>query len=280
MAELSLEMKLKLRYGIDITRHIDSVEYVTTGDEEFDKMLGGGLPRGRIIELYGKPGSGKGCFVLSFVKAWVEEGGWSFWSDAEHVFDPDFAAGYGLEQNEDFIVFQPSTLEDEFGAFYDTVQGRGGGLFVLDSLAAEMPRLEADARGSVIVGHQALVIGQNLKRFPHILAQAGSTFIVINQIRTGIRKNKWSPQEVTPGGDSLKFFASIRMRCRKVSQSKSLIVRGRRTQPMVSEVKIIKNKCGGAENISAQFIVVPGFSMKFRGGYKELELKGGKEGAS
>jgi len=161
----------------------------------------------------------------------------------------------------------------EFGAIYDLACAKSGVLFVLDSLASLMPDIEKDSKGKSIMGKHALIIGQNMKRLPGVLSQSGCTLLAINQVRVGMG-GRFKPKETTPGGDSLKFYASIRLRCRKVSQSKPVIFKEKSTQPMVTEIRVVKNKTTGSENVSFRMTVVPGFGWKYEGHYHENELKG------
>lgn len=271
--KLPIETILKKRYGVDLSLKIPPPTSISTGISELDNILGG-FPVGRLIELYGKEASGKGCIAYSLTKAWLETDRSCIWIDAENVFDPRFAAGYGIEQNEVFSVIRPATLEDEFGVIYDLAAARGGILFVLDSLASLMPEVEVDAKGKSTMGKHALIIGQNMKKLPAILSQSGCTLLAINQVRVGMG-GKFKPKETTPGGDSLKFYASIRLRSRKVSQSKPVIFKERLVQPMVTEIRVVKNKTQGAENVSFRMSIIPGFGWRYEGSYKESELKGG-----
>lgn len=271
--KLPIETILRKRYGVDLSFKIPPPISISVGIPEVDQIIGC-FPVGRLIELYGKEGSGKGCIAYSLTKAWLNANKSCVWLDAENVFDPSFAEGYDIVQGNNFSVVRPLTLEDEFGLIHDLACAKSGTLFVLDSLASLYPEIESDAKGKTSMGKHALVVGQNLKRMPGILAQSGSTLLVINQVRVGMG-GKFAPKEKTSGGDSLKFFASMRLRCRKVSQSKPVVFKGKTTQPMVTEIRVVKNKTRGSENVSFRMDVIPGFGWRYAGGYKESELKGG-----
>lgn len=274
--------KLFARYP-SLRTTIHPSKYFPTGDETMDRMLGGGLKRGTITELFGKHGSGKTTLAALWMRLHLKSGGWGMWSDAEGAFDVEYFGRMGL-CGEGLLAFRPANLEEQFGAIHDSMAMRGGGFYVIDSLASSLPTSEQDAMGTVVIGKHALVIAQNLKRLASLAAQSGSFLLVLNQMRQNISiptpgqpMRRGGPSEKTPGGDSLKYYSSVRIRLRKVHQYKPKEMQNGRTQPQLSELTVVKNKGRGFENVQAEFLIIPGYGFKYAQGYKELEFGGKKK---
>lgn len=196
------------------------------------------------------------------------------WSDAEAAFDPAYAAGFGIVQDgETFLAFRPSTLEQQFAVLTSILQNKFGGMAVIDSLAAALPAAELeDDTGAPKPGKHALVVGQNLRRYPSLLAQNGSVLIVINQTRTAMdiiqkggrpRPRRPGGLETTPGGDALKFYATYRFRLARVKTMKAIKIKGQEIQPFISRLFVVKNRTRGLENEAIDLLIVPGFTCRY-----------------
>jgi len=267
-----LEKKLKKRYGDGFLDPLSPVKYLSTGIDQLDRLLGGGIAQGKIVEVFGKPRSGKTTLVYHLASQHLKRGGWVVWSDAEAAFDPAYAAGFGIVQDgENFLAFRPSTLEQQFAVLTSVFQNKFGGMAVIDSLAAALPAAElGDDTGTPKPGKHALIVGQNLRRYPSLLAQSGSVLIVINQTRTamdivqkGGRPRRPGGLETTPGGDALKFYTTYRFRLARVKTMKTIEVKGQEVQPFISRLFVVKNRTRGLENEAIDLLIVPGFACRY-----------------
>lgn len=216
-------------------RHIASVP---TGSLALDLALGiGGLPRGRIVEIYGPESSGKTTLTLSVVAQAQKLGGLAAFVDAEHAFDPEYAKKIGVNLDE-LLISQPDTGEQALEIVETLVRSNALDVIVIDSVAALVPRAEIEGEmGDAMVGVQARLMSQALRKITGATAKSKTMVIFINQIRMKIGVMFGNP-ETTSGGNALKFYASVRMDIRRGEQIKE----GENAVGNRTKVKIVKNK--------------------------------------
>ena len=215
------------------------VETISTGSVSIDMALGvGGLPRGRICEIYGPESSGKTTLCLSLIAEAQRRGGLAAFIDVEHALDPKYARKLGVKLD-DLLVSQPDSGEDALNIAETLIRSNAIDVIIIDSVAALVSRSELDGQmGDATVGSQARLMSQAMRRLTGIVNKTKCICLFTNQIREKIGVMFGSP-ETTPGGRALKFFASIRMDIRRIGQIKdnSGTVIGSRTR-----IKIVKNK--------------------------------------
>ena len=224
-----------MRLGEAKTMQIDAV---TTGCLSLDLALGvGGVPRGRIIEVYGPESSGKSTLAQHIVAEVQKLGGLAAYVDAEHALDPEYASKIGVNINELFIS-QPDNGEQALEIVETLVRSNAVDVIVIDSVAALTPKAEIDGdMGDSHMGLQARLMSQALRKLAGIVNKSKTTVIFINQIRMKIGVVFGNP-ETTTGGNALKFYASIRIEIRRSAQIKQ----GEKIIGNRTNVKIVKNK--------------------------------------
>ena len=218
-------------------RRVD-VESIPTGSVSLDIALGiGGVPRGRIIEVYGPESSGKTTLALHIIANAQKKGGTSAFVDAEHALDPEYARKIGVKID-DLLVSQPDTGEQALDIVETLVRSNAVDVVVIDSVAALVPRAEIEGEmGDQHVGRQARLMSQALRKLTAIVARSNVIVIFINQIRMKIGVMFGNP-ETTSGGQALKFYSSVRLEVRRSAQiKKGEDVVGNRVK-----VKVVKNK--------------------------------------
>ena len=219
-------------------RAVRDIEVIPTGCLDLDMALGvGGLPRGRVIEIYGPESSGKTTVALHVVAEAQKMGGVAAFIDAEHALDPVYACKLGVDVDQ-LYVSQPDTGEQALEICEALVRSGAIDIVVIDSVAALVPKAEIDGEmGDSFVGLQARLMSQALRKLTGIVNKTNSTCIFINQLREKVGVMYGNP-ETTPGGRALKFYASVRIDIRRGEQLKdgSTVV-GNRTK-----AKIVKNK--------------------------------------
>jgi recombination protein RecA len=219
--------------------HKMQVETISSGSLAIDLALGvGGLPRGRIIEIYGPESSGKTTFCLSVIAEAQKKGGLAAFIDVEHALDPKYAKVVGVNLD-DLLVSQPDSGEDALNIMETLIRSNSIDVIVLDSVAALTTRAELDGQmGDATVGAQARLMSQAMRRLTAVVSKTKCVCIFTNQIREKIGVMFGNP-ETTSGGRALKFFASIRVDIRRRDQIKTPDgkVIGNRTK-----IKIVKNK--------------------------------------
>ncbi len=214
------------------------VESIPTGSISLDLALGiGGVPRGRIIEIYGPESSGKTTLTLHIIANAQKQGGVAAFVDAEHALDPEYAKKIGVKIN-DLLISQPDAGEQALDIVETLVRSGAIDIIVVDSVAALVPRAEIEGEmGDHHVGRQARLMSQALRKLTAIIARSNTTVIFINQIRMKIGVMFGNP-ETTTGGNALKFYSSVRIEVRRAAQiKKSDEVVGNRVK-----VKVVKNK--------------------------------------
>lgn len=216
---------------------LGSVEVIPTGIISLDIALGGGIPRGRVIEIYGPESSGKTSLSSYIVGVVQKRGGLAAYIDAEHAFDPEYAKTLGV-QLEDLLVSQPDTGEQALEITETLVRSNAVDVIVIDSVAALVPRAEIEGEmGDSMMGVQARLMSQALRKLTGAIAKSKTTVIFINQIRMKIGVMFGNP-ETTTGGNALKFYSSVRMEIRRKEQLKE----GDTVVGVSTGVKIVKNK--------------------------------------
>ena len=216
-----------------------NIESVPTGALALDLALGvGGLPRGRVTEIYGPESSGKSTLATHVVAEAQRNGGICAYIDAEHAMDPVYAKAIGVDVDE-LLISQPDTGEQALEIVDTLVRSGAIDVIVIDSVAALTPRVELEGEmGQSHVGLQARLMSQALRKLTSNLNKTKTICIFINQLREKIGVMFGSP-ETTPGGRALKFYSSVRLDIRRIESLKSGVeIVGNRTR-----VKVVKNKC-------------------------------------
>lgn len=221
---------------LDGQQHID-VETISTGSLSLDMALGGGIPKGRIIEIYGPESSGKTTMTLHAVAEVQKEGGVAAFVDAEHALDPAYAKRLGVDV-EKLLVSQPDSGEQALEIVETLVRSNAVDIVVVDSVAALVPQAEIEGdMGDSHMGLQARLMSQALRKLTGIINRSKCTVVFINQLRMKIGVMFGNP-ETTTGGNALKFYASVRMDIRRIGQIKvGEEITGNRVR-----VKVVKNK--------------------------------------
>lgn len=214
------------------------IDVIPTGSISLDLALGvGGMPRGRVIEIFGMESSGKSTLALHIVAEAQKKGGLAAFIDAEHALDPEYAKKIGVKIN-DLLISQPDTGEQALEILESLVKSAVIDVVVIDSVAALTPRVEIEGEmGQTHIGLQARLMSQALRKLTAIVAKSNTTVIFINQIRMKIGIVFGNPEE-TPGGKALKFYSSVRLELRrsaKIQQGDQII--GNRVK-----AKVVKNK--------------------------------------
>lgn len=217
--------------------HSAAVETTSTGALSLDLALGGGIPRGRIVEIYGPESSGKTTLTLHAIAEVQKKGGTAAFIDAEHALDPAYAKRIGVDV-ENLLLSQPDNGEQALEIVETLVRSNAVDIIVVDSVAALVPRAEIEGdMGDSLPGLQARLMSQALRKLTGVINRSKSTVVFINQIRMKIGVMFGNP-ETTTGGNALKFYASVRMDIRRTGQIKAgEDIIGNRTR-----VKVVKNK--------------------------------------
>lgn len=217
--------------------HTANVECIPTGALSLDIALGGGLPKGRVVEVYGPESSGKTTLTLHAIAEVQRAGGTAAFIDAEHALDPAYAKRIGVDV-ENLLLSQPDNGEQALEITETLVRSNAVDLIVVDSVAALVPRAEIEGEmGDSHMGLQARLMSQALRKLTAVISRSKATVIFINQIRMKIGVMFGNP-ETTTGGNALKFYSSVRMDIRRIGQIKQGDdVIGNRTR-----VKVVKNK--------------------------------------
>ncbi len=213
------------------------VECWPTGSLSLDLALGGGIPKGRVLEIYGPESSGKTTLTLHAIAEVQKQGGTAAFIDAEHALDPAYAKRIGVDVD-NLLLSQPDNGEQALEITETLVRSSAVDLIVVDSVAALVPRAEIEGdMGDAQMGLQARLMSQALRKLTGVISRSHTTVIFINQLRMKIGVMFGNP-ETTTGGNALKFYASVRMDIRRISQIKQ----GEEVIGSRAKVKVVKNK--------------------------------------
>lgn len=250
------------------------VELLSSGSLSLDIALGGGYPKGRIIEIYGPESSGKTTLTLHAIAEIQKQGGTAAFIDAEHALDPAYARRLGVD-TDNLLVSQPDNGEQALEIVETLVRSNAVDLIVVDSVAALVPQAEIDGdMGDSHMGLQARLMSQALRKLTGIINKSKATVIFINQIRMKIGVMFGNP-ETTTGGNALKFYASVRADIRRTGQIKEgEEIIGNRTK-----VKIVKNKIAPPFRI-AEFDIMYNEGISKTGDVLDLAVQHGVVGKS
>lgn len=246
------------------------VSVIPTGSLTLDLALGvGGIPRGRIIEIYGPEAAGKTSVALSMVAEAQKTGGLAAFIDAEHAFDPDYAKKLGVDVDS-LLISQPDNGEQALEITETLIRSNSLDVIVIDSVAALVPRAEIEGEmGDSMMGLQARLMSQALRKLTGVTSKSKTSVIFINQLRMKIGVMFGNP-ETTTGGMALKFYSSVRLDVRKIEQLK----RGDEVIGNRVRVKVVKNKVAPPFKI-AEFEMLHGEGVSKAGEAIDLGIKYG-----
>ena len=256
-----------MRLGDNYIRTMDNV--ISTGCLSLDVALGvGGIPRGRVVEIYGPESSGKTTLALHIVAEAQKAGGFAAFIDAEHAVDPDYSKRLGVN-TEELLISQPDSGEQALEICETLVRSGALHVIVIDSVAALVPRAELEGdMGDSHMGLQARLMSQALRKLTGTVSRSNTTVIFINQIREKIGVMFGNP-ETTPGGRALKFYASIRLEIRRITTIKD----GAEMVGSRVRVRVVKNKVAPPFKKS-EFDIMYGQGISYVGDIIDLAVEG------
>jgi recombination protein RecA len=247
------------------------IETISTGSISLDVSLGGGVPRGRVVEIFGPESSGKTTLSLHILAEAQKKGGIGAFIDAEHALDPEYARKIGVKVD-DLILSQPDSGEQALEILETLVRSNALDVIIVDSVAALTPRAEIDGdMGDAHMGLQARLMSQALRKLTAIISKTKTTVIFLNQLRMKIGIMFGNP-ETTTGGQALKFYSSVRMDIRQIGKIEEVSDASKEPVGIRVRVKIVKNKIAPPFKM-AEFDVMYNRGISFEGDLLDLSAK-------
>ncbi|OGJ42749.1 recombinase RecA [Candidatus Peregrinibacteria bacterium RIFCSPLOWO2_02_FULL_39_10] len=247
------------------------IETISTGSISLDVSLGGGVPRGRVVEIFGPESSGKTTLSLHILAEAQKKGGIGAFIDAEHALDPEYARKIGVKVD-DLILSQPDSGEQALEILETLVRSNAFDVIIVDSVAALTPRAEIDGdMGDAHMGLQARLMSQALRKLTAIISKTKTTVIFLNQLRMKIGVMFGNP-ETTTGGQALKFYSSVRMDIRQIGKIEEPGDASKEPVGIRVRVKIVKNKIAPPFKM-AEFDVMYNRGISFEGDLLDLSAK-------